>query len=117
MVASVSERRKQIRGADLDVTNAKNPDHIGLFGRNCTQNPEPTPHDTSETQSRRIRDLSPRLLRSVASTLSDTSIPSSNTFYLDGKHTGEKNPTKYWRFSIFLDFAQGWGTQSATVPA
>ena len=38
-------------------------------------------------------------------------------FTWTGKHTGEKAPTKYWRFSIFLDFVQEWGTQSATVPA
>ena len=32
-------------------------------------------------------------------------------------HRREKPQLTYWRFSIFLDFAQGWGTQSATVPA
>src|SRR6266436_2979821 len=46
----------------------KEPDHVGLFGNSDMQNPRPTPQEKSETTSGRIRDLSPRLLLSVAST-------------------------------------------------
>jgi len=47
---------------------AKKPDHIGLFDNILTQNPRPKSQEQSESKSRKLRDLSPRLLPRVAST-------------------------------------------------
>ena len=51
------------------VFSRKKPDMVGLFGLKDTQNPRPKPQDKSATRtSKEIRNLSPRLTRSVAST-------------------------------------------------
>jgi hypothetical protein len=54
--------------ADLEFTNDQKARLHRAFCNNRTQNPRPKPQEESKTQPRKIRDLSPRLLRSVAST-------------------------------------------------